>query len=75
MFNESLIQQFEQRETPFYYYDLELLKETLNELKNSSKNRGYHVHYAIKANVNEPILNLIRRFGLGVDCEMKFYML
>ena len=68
MFNESLIQQFEQRETPFYYYDLELLKETLNELKNSSKNRGYHVHYAIKANVNEPILNLIRRFGLGVDC-------
>ena len=68
MFNESLTKQFEQRETPFYYYDLDLLNETLNVLISSSKKRGYNVHYAIKANVNEPILNLVKKYGLGADC-------
>ncbi len=54
--------------TPFYYYDLELLENTLRELTNASDKRGYHVHYALKANTNEPILNLVKRYGLGADC-------
>ncbi|MEQ8582589.1 MAG: diaminopimelate decarboxylase [Marinoscillum sp.] len=58
---------FSARETPFYYYDLELLDATLKAL--SSANRyGYHVHYALKANNNMPILERIKKAGLGVDC-------
>ncbi|MFH6983566.1 diaminopimelate decarboxylase [Marinoscillum luteum] len=58
---------FSARETPFYYYDLELLDATLMAL--SSANRyGYHVHYALKANNNTPILERIKKAGLGVDC-------
>jgi diaminopimelate decarboxylase len=58
---------FSARETPFYYYDLELLDATLKAL--SSANRyGYHVHYALKANNNTPILERIKKAGLGVDC-------
>lgn len=58
---------FSARETPFYYYDLELLDATLKAL--SSANRyGYHVHYALKANNNTPILERIKKASLGVDC-------
>lgn len=61
-------QRIAENRTPFYYYDLELLENTLKELTRESKKRGYHVHYAFKANTNEPILDLIREYGLGADC-------
>ena len=54
--------------TPFFYYDMELLQSTLDELKKCLEGTNYHVHYALKANVNEPILELIRKNGLGADC-------
>lgn len=54
--------------TPFYYYDLELLKSTLQTLKIESEMHGYHVHYALKANANSKILNLISSYGIGADC-------
>ncbi len=62
------IQEFEQIRTPFYYYDLNLLSDTLNEINRCSSVDGYHVHYAIKANANPEILQTIRKAGLGVDC-------
>ncbi|HMB96838.1 MAG TPA: diaminopimelate decarboxylase, partial [Balneolaceae bacterium] len=36
--------------------------------KTHGLSKGYHVHFAIKANFNVPILNLVREAGLGVDC-------
>jgi diaminopimelate decarboxylase len=54
--------------TPFYYYDVELLKETLNVVKTEAGKYNYQIHYAIKANANPRILTLIAESGLGADC-------
>lgn len=56
-------------DTPYYYYDTELLSQTLDQLnKEAAKYDHYHVHYAIKANANPTVLALIKNAGLGVDC-------
>lgn len=62
------IEKFEVLETPFYYYDMALLKETLAVIKAESGKYGYHVHYAVKANANPRILETIAAQGLGADC-------
>ena len=54
--------------TPFYYYDTDLLRATLAELKKESSKYNYHLHYAVKANANEKILAIIRENGFGADC-------
>lgn len=66
--NPFPIKEFDTMQTPFYYYDIDLLKKTLSELKRHSSIPGYSVHYAIKANANPIILNIIKNTGLGVDC-------
>ena len=68
MFSDSEIQKFRSLKTPFYYYDMELLQETLDEVKTHGLSKGYHVHYAIKANFNFEILERIKEAGLGIDC-------
>ena len=59
---------FKEIATPFYYYDMALLKETLEVIKAESGKYGYHVHYAVKANANPRILETIAAQGLGADC-------
>lgn len=59
---------FEKQKTPFYWYDMDLLERTLNKIKTESDKYGYHVHYAVKANANEPILKKIIDYGFGADC-------
>ena len=54
--------------TPAYYYDLDLLRETLNTINRCTKEHPYFVHYAVKANANPVLLNVIREAGLGIDC-------
>ena len=52
-----------------YYYDTNLLRNTLNEVnREAGKYENFHVHYAIKANANDKVLNIIREAGLGADC-------
>jgi diaminopimelate decarboxylase len=55
-------------ETPFYYYDIELLKRTLKIVKEETKKYGFIQHYAVKANANRRILELIASEGFGADC-------
>lgn len=56
-------------ETPFYYYDTSLLRNTLDKIKQETVQYSkYHVHYAIKANANDRLLSIIRENGLGADC-------
>ncbi len=57
-----------QHDTPYYYYDLPLLAETLNACASASRKYGFHVHYALKANFNDRILGMIRDAGFGADC-------
>ncbi|MFZ9847538.1 MAG: diaminopimelate decarboxylase [Flavobacteriales bacterium] len=59
---------FSTLKTPFYFYDVELLKKTLNVVTSEAKKYGYVLHYAFKANVNDKILNTIHSYGLGADC-------
>ncbi|UVD78589.1 MULTISPECIES: diaminopimelate decarboxylase [Myroides] len=54
--------------TPLYYYDLPLLRETVDVVKSAADRYGYKVHYAIKANNNPRILSEISSLGLGADC-------
>ena len=55
--------------TPFYYYDMELLRATLDAIKKeANQHEGFVVHYAVKANANPKILLAIRQAGLGADC-------
>ena len=63
------INKFRELTTPFYFYDTELLRTTLNVIKQEiGKYENYHVHYAVKANANPKILSIIAANGLGADC-------
>jgi len=68
MFNTNTISRFQQLETPFYYYDLNLLKQTLQACSDAAAAYNFHVHYAMKANFNPKVLDIIQCFGLGADC-------
>lgn len=59
---------FKQIETPFYYYDLEVLRNTLSEINKQTEGFPFDVHYALKANVNPQVLKTIQQAGLGADC-------
>lgn len=61
-------EKFKHIQTPFYYYDTELLRQTLDVVKKESEQYGYHVHYAVKANANAKLLKIIASYGLGADC-------
>ena len=63
------IDKFKKIETPFYYYDCDLLRETLQAInKELKKYENFIVHYAIKANANAKVLNIIQQTGMGADC-------
>ena len=62
------LDKFKTLDTPFYYYDLNVLKNTLEEIKSNVSGVPFKVHYAIKANANDRILSIIRESGIGVDC-------
>lgn len=62
------LDQFSGLRTPFYFYDTDLLRKTLQIVKTESEKYNFHVHYAIKANANDRILSIINSYGLGVDC-------
>lgn len=68
MFTEETIRKFEKLSTPFYYYDLAVLRKTLSEVQSLGNAHKFHVHYALKANSNPEILKLIQSYGLGADC-------
>lgn len=63
------IDKFNETDTPFYYYDTDLLRETLRTINaEAGKYEGFCVHYAVKANANPKVLNVICQSGLGADC-------
>ena len=63
------VEKFSRLETPFYYYDTALLRQTLNTINaETGRHEGFHVHYAVKANANPKVLGIISQAGLGADC-------
>lgn len=68
MFSKKIIADFKKRITPFYYYDTTLLRHTLSQLKTASEKYDFHIHYALKANYNDCLLDIIKNAELGADC-------
>ena len=68
MFSRDTVARFQNLETPFYYYDLNVLDQTLMSCKAASEKFAFHVHYALKANFNEQVLKAIEKVGFGADC-------
>ena len=63
------VDKFADMRTPFYYYDIDLLRKTLEAINDEARrHEGFCVHYAIKANANPKVLRVIRQAGLGADC-------
>lgn len=61
-------EQLQQHATPFYVYDLNLLRQTLQAAKQEAEKYNFQVHYALKANANTPVLDAVRQHGFGADC-------
>lgn len=63
------IDRFQTLRTPFYYYDTELLRQTLDAVAAQlARHEGYRMHYAVKANANPVLLRMISAQGFGADC-------
>ena len=67
MISENNINKLKKKHTPFFVYDLSLLQKTITSLKKHAGN-DYKIHYALKANPNPKLLELIQQAGLGADC-------
>ena len=68
MLSRQIADKLKKYETPFYLYDIALLRQTLEIASSSARQHGYKLHYAIKANYDSKILGIIREYGLGIDC-------
>lgn len=68
MFQKKQAAYFSSLETPFYYYDIALLDETLRAASSAAGLFGFDIHYALKANFNERLLGRIQKQGFGADC-------
>ena len=66
--SRALTSELTELETPLYYYDLSLLQKTIDIYTFYLNKYGYHAHYALKANANEPVIERMRAAGLGADC-------
>ena len=67
------IEKFRSLETPFYYYDTDLLRETLRVIsQEAGRYPQFHVHYAVKANANASafVYNTRARIGCGL-CQRR----
>jgi len=63
------IKALEKVATPFWYYDLDLLKETLGTMKECAERHGnIQIHFAVKANCEKRILYMMSDYGFGADC-------
>lgn len=69
MSNTFSLSSFASLRTPFYHYDLPLLRRTLDAIRAAvADHNNFQVHYAVKANANPVILQTIARQGFGADC-------
>ncbi|MDD3108478.1 MAG: diaminopimelate decarboxylase [Alistipes sp.] len=65
---QARIKQIQERQTPFYYYDMELLRRTLQQAGEAAGRYGYRIHYAVKANYDPRVVEAVREAGMGMDC-------
>ncbi len=64
----NYLNKFKELPTPFYFYDLDILRNALDIIKEESQKYGIKIHYAVKANSNPRILQIVSSYGFGADC-------
>ncbi len=68
MLETDIIERFEKIATPFYYYDMDLFRRTVDHAADLAVQYGIKIHYAVKANVERRLLEYISSKGFGADC-------
>ncbi|WP_428235931.1 diaminopimelate decarboxylase [Gracilimonas sp.] len=68
MYPNNVISALQEFKTPYFFYDLDVLRNTLDQVKKHAISKGFHVHFALKANNQTRILKVIKEAGLGADC-------
>jgi len=53
--------------TPIYIYDSGVIEEQYNKLSNAFSGFKHRIHYAMKANENIEILDVLKELGAGID--------
>ena len=60
--------QLNQKATPFYFYDMDLLNRTLDTAMKAASRYGFKIHYALKSNFDPRIIDAAHQAGMGMDC-------
>ena len=68
MLDFNTIEQLDKIATPFYYYDMDLFRRTVDHVAELAEEHDIKVHYAVKANVERRLLEYISAKGFGADC-------
>ena len=68
MLSRKIARSLKDLETPFYLYDMDLLRLTLESAVTMASRYGFVLHYAVKANYDPRVLAMIKDFGFGADC-------
>lgn len=68
MITQSELQSFNRMETPFFYYDMDILRATVEKFVSTLDKYGVTAHYAVKANSNDRILKTISGAGIKAEC-------
>lgn len=56
--------------TPFHIYDEAGIRENAAKVKKAFEwNEGFREYYAVKANCNPFLINILREYGCGLDCS------
>ena len=66
MFSSDSVKKFNNLPTPFYYYDIDIIKNNLKSLKYSLRSNN-KVHFSVKSNTNKRILEIVKSYNLGID--------
>lgn len=65
---EILASLVEKHGAPLYVYDAKKIVDNFNRFKNAFEVEKLKIHYAVKANPNVNILQLMKALGAGLDC-------
>ena len=56
--------------TPFHIYDEKGIRENAAKVKEAfAWNKGFREYYAVKANPNPFLINILKEYGCGLDCS------
>ncbi len=56
--------------TPYHLYDEKGIRDNIKKLKEAfSWNKGYREYFAVKANPNPYLINILKEYGCGCDCS------